>query len=109
MGANFLQRQQALQDSTFRTAQRLTRQYDLDTLQITLARYTKLKLGYSRIMEICELWDEVKDEYQSAVQRHAEQDYAQEQMDRELRQIMAHRQNGLIPFKDRYPELRKPL
>lgn len=109
MGANFLQRQQAIRDEVFRVAERITRQYDLDTLQITLARYPKLDLGYTRIMEICQLWDQVKDEYQLTLKRHPEQDYIQARMDRELSQIMAHRSAGLMPFMDRYPELRKPM
>lgn len=109
MGANFLQRQKVLQDELFKIAERITRQYDLDTLQIALARYPKLDLGYIRIMEICRLWDEVKEEYDLVLKRHPEQDYAQAKMDRELRQIMAHRAADLIPCKDRYPELRKPM
>ena len=109
MGANFLQRQQAIRDEVFRVAERITRQYDLDTLQIALARYPKLDLGYTRIMEICQLWDQVKDEYDGTLKRHPEQDYIQAGMDRELAQIMAHRRTQLLPFKDRYPELRKPM
>ena len=109
MGANFLQRQRAARDEVFRIAERIARQYDMDTLQIALARYPKLDLGYTRIMEICRLWDQVKEEYDMTLKRHPEQDYIQDKMDRELKQIMAHREKGLIPFKDRYPELRKPL
>lgn len=109
-GKNYLLRKQTdLINETYRTAERITRQYDLDTLQITLSRYPKLNLGYDRIMEICELWDAVKEEYHNALQRHPEQDYYLACMDRELAQIMAHRADKLIPAEKRYPELRKPL
>lgn len=104
-----LRKQRELMDEVYRTSERLTRQYDLDTLQITLARYPKLNLGYDRIMEICDLWDKVKEEYSNALQRHPEQDYYLSCLDRELSQIMAHRAGNLIPAEKRYPELRKPL
>ena len=116
MGANFLQRQQAIRDEVFRVAERITRQYDLDTLQIALSRYPKLDLGYTRIMEICQLWSQVQDEYDGALKRHPEQDYIHAGMDRELGQIQikARRRTKFLPFKflpfkDRYPELRKPM
>lgn len=109
MGANFSQRQKAVRDEVFRIAERITRQYDLDTLQIALARYPKLDLGYTRIIEICQLWDQVKDEYQLTLHRHPEQDYMQAKMDQEIAQIMAHRSKDLLSFADRYPELRKPM
>lgn len=109
-GKNYLLRKQSdLINETYHTAERITRQYDLDTLQITLSRYHKLTLGYDRIMEICDLWDEVKEEYSNALRRHPEQDYCLECMDRELAQIMAHRAGNLIPAEKRYPELRRPL
>ena len=109
-GKNFMLRKQSeLIDEVYRTSERITRQYDLDTLQIALSRYNKPKFGYDRIMEICELWESVKEEYSNALQRHPEQDYCLECMDRELRQIMAHRAGNLIPAEKRYPELRKPM
>lgn len=109
-GKSYMLKQRELRDNeVYKTSERITRQYDVDTLQITLSRYEKLNLGYERIMEICELWEEVKQEYSNALQRHPEQDYCLECMDRELRQIMAHRAGNLIPAEKRYPELRKPM
>lgn len=44
------------------TAERITRQYDIDCWQIALARYDKLDLGYQRIMELTELAQQVRRE-----------------------------------------------
>ena len=61
-----LYKQAQIKEDAYRTAERITRQYDTDTLQIALSRYPKLNLGYDRIMEICELWESVQDEYINA-------------------------------------------
>lgn len=99
-GKSYMLKQRELRDNEiYKTSERITRQYDVDTLQIALSRYKKLNLGYERIMKICELWEEVKEEYSNAL----------ECMDRELRQIMSHRAGNLIPAEKRYPELRKPM
>ena len=86
--------------------QRITGQFYVDTLQTALARYTKLDLGYQRIMEICELWDQVREEYWVALSGDTESDVAQNHLDSELLQI-AKDPALIIPFPERYPELRK--
>lgn len=109
-GKSYMLKQRELRDNeVYKTSERITRQYDTDTLQIALARYTKLNLGYDRIMEICDLWESVQEEYKNALKRHPEQDYCLDCMDRELKQIMAHRAGNLIPYKKRYPELKEPM
>lgn len=109
-GKSYMLKQREIRDNEiYKVSERITRQYDVDTLQIALSRYKKLNLGYDRIMEICELWDSVKEEYSNALQRHPEQDYCLDCLDRELKQIMAHRAENIIPYKERYPELRKPM
>ena len=69
------------------TAERITRQYDIDCWQIALARYDKLELGYQRIMELTELAQQVRQEYARAITRDNEQDYYRVHMDRELQEI----------------------
>ena len=87
-------------------AERITRQFYIDTMQIALNRYPKLRLGYQRIMELTELCEQVRQEYLGTVTRGVEQDVNRAHMDAELLQIMAGRE-GFIPFEARYPELRK--
>ena len=103
---NFLARQQAIMDEHMHIAERVTRQYDTDTLQIALARYDKLRLGYQRIMEITELWAQVRDEYFPALSGGVEADVARDHLDRELLQI-AKDPSLVLPFDPRYPEMKK--
>ena len=102
---DFAKRIQRARDEAMRTAERCTRQFEMDCWQIALARY-KLKLGYQRIMEITLLVDQVREEYSGAVLKGPEQDVYREHMDAELKQIMRERVDKLIPFERRYPELR---
>ena len=60
---SFVDRHSAMLDDAMRTAERVTRQFDMDSWQIALARYPKLDLGYQRIMEITELAEQVRAEY----------------------------------------------
>lgn len=87
-------------------AERVTRQYEMDCWQIALARYEKLDLGYQRIMEITALQEEVRREYSGAITRDNEQDRFRVHMDRELQEI-ARQHMTVIPFEQRYPELRR--
>lgn len=106
MGAGMLEQLEAAKQEAMRAVERATRQYDLDTLQITLNRYDKLRLGYQRIMEISELWEQVKDEYSYAIKGGVEADVARHHLDAELLQI-ARDESRIIPFEERYPELRE--
>ena len=86
-------------------AQRLTSQYMIDTLQMTL--HQTEGWGYDRIMRITHNWIAVQREYKPALNcKDPAADVCQEHMDRVLAQII----NGkaeLIPFPDRYPDLKK--
>lgn len=104
--SGYLQRRDALVEQSMMTAERITRQFYLDTMQIALARYPKLSLGYRRIMEITELCEAVRKEYLGAVQRGAETDVYRDHMDRELAEIMGKNADKLIRFEDRYSELK---
>jgi len=90
-----------------RRAERATRQFEVDTWQIALARYPKLDLGYQRIMEITELAEQVRVEYRGAIEKGPERDVCRHHLDEELKQIMGKKQDELIPFEQRYPELKR--
>ena len=105
-GNNFLARQQAILDEHMHIAERVTRQYDTDTLQIALARYDKLRLGYQRIMEITELWAQVREEYFQALTTGPEADVARHHLDAELLQI-AKDEALVMAFEPRYPEMKR--
>lgn len=93
-------------DAAMGTAERCTRQFEQDCWQIALARYSKIALGYQRIMEFTELQTQVRNEYSGAVLKGPEQDVYRAHMDAELRQIMRDRADQLLPFERRYPELK---
>lgn len=104
---NFATRIQLEKQELMRATERVTRQMDIDTLQITLNRYGKISLGYQRIMEITELWEQVRKEYIPAITPGPEQDVAQHHLDAELTQI-AKDEAKVIPFPLRYPEINRP-
>lgn len=86
-------------------AQRLTSQYMIDTLQMTL--HQTEGWGYERIMRITHNWVAVQREYKPALDcRNPEADVRQEHMDRVLAEIIRDKAK-LIPFPDRYKDLKK--
>ena len=87
-------------------AERVTRQFDIDSWQIALARYSKLDLGFQRIMEITDLAEQVRAEYSGAIESGPEADVYRHHLDAELQDI-AKNNMTIIPFEDRYPELKK--
>ena len=104
--SGYLARMEAAKEEWMATAERITRQFDVDCLQIALHRYEKLNLGYQRIMEITELWEQVRLEYRIALSNHPEADVYRHHLDEEQRQITPE-DVALIPFERRYPELRE--
>lgn len=102
---SYLAKQRAVIDETFRIAERITRQFDVDSYQIALARYAKLGLGHQRIMEITELAEQVREEYRKAFEKDPEADVYREHLDRELAEISKGR--PIIPYEERYPEMKK--
>lgn len=86
-------------------AQRLISQYMIDTLQMTL--HQTEGWGYERIMRLTEAWQQTQKEYTPALNSNdPAADVCQEHMDRILAEIIRDRMT-LIPFPDRYHELRK--
>lgn len=102
----FVIRHQQDIDEAMRTAERITRQFDVDTLQIALNRSPKLRLGYKRIMELTELWMQVRKEYENVIIPHPEGDVARHHMQEELLYI-AKDPSRVSEFHYRYPELRR--
>ena len=102
--SGFLARMQAEKNAIMSVTEGVTRQFDVDTLQIALNRDG---LGYDKIMRITLLWEEVRKEYNKALRpKDPEADVAQEHMDREMVRIIRGKQE-LLPFSARYPDLKK--
>lgn len=108
MGKKYLDRLRERSRLEYGAVECVTRQFEVDCWQIALARYSKLQLGYQRIMEIANLADEVRADYRGAVIDGPEQDVYRAHMDAELAQIMRDQADKLIPFEQRYPELNSP-
>ena len=86
-------------------AQRLTSQYMIDTLQMTL--HQTEGWGYERIMRITHNWVAVQREYKPALDcRNPAADVCQEHMDRVLKEIIRDKAE-LIPHAERYKDLKK--
>ena len=101
----YLQRQQEYINAVVATTERIIKQFMLDTLEIAV--YREFGFGYERQTALENRWQGVRHEFQSVIDPdNPECDYMQELMDRELKQIIAGRQE-LIPCKQRYPELKK--
>lgn len=104
--SGFVRKMEAERREWMETVERVTRQFDQDTLQIALSRYSKIKFGYQRIMEISELWEAVREEYRVALTNDPEADVAREHMTQEQLQIA--KDSALVrTFEEQYPELRK--
>ena len=103
--SGFLARIRDEKNAIAKMSENVTRQYDVDTLQIALNRCEGM--GYDKIVRVSRVWAEVQEEYKKALKpRDPEADVAQEHMDRELARIIRGRKE-LIPFGKRYPELKK--
>lgn len=80
-------------------------QYMIDTLIITLHREDRY--GYDRIMRLMDCWAKTRTALKAALNaRDPECDVCQEHIDRALVQIINGKQE-LIPWDERYPDLRK--
>ena len=86
-------------------AQRLTSQYMIDTIQMTL--HQTEGWGYDRIMRLTEAWQQTQKEYTPALNSNdPAADVMQEHMDRVLAEIISGKAE-LIRFPDRYPNAKK--
>ena len=101
----YLQRRDAELDATFNAGAAMAMQFAMDILQMAL--HQTEGWGYDRIMRITHNWVAVQREYKPALDcRNPEADVRQEHMDRVMTQIISGKQE-LIPFAERYPELKK--
>ena len=103
--SGLLQRQADTRQAIVEVVERIVRQLMVDTLQATV--HDK-GWGYQRITELTEDWGKKYNHYHGAleVRRNPEADYLQECLDRELADILKDHQ-ALIPFEERYPDVRK--
>ena len=97
----YLEKQRAAKEDFMNKVEHIVRQYDIDTLCIAINR--SRGYGYDRIMELMEIWHQVRVEFKDAINPHVsvEADVAQEHMDRELERIIRGKM-PLIPFDERY-------
>lgn len=103
--SGFLKRQEAKQEDMSMKIQLTTRQFMIDTLQATL-REDK-GWGYDRIMELTNLWEKRRAEYQPAIDpRDKMCDVKQEHLQRVFEDICASKKVQPVPFRERYPYLK---
>ena len=103
--SGFLKRQEQIQNNVMNAAKNIAKQFMVDTLQITL--HKDFGWGYERQKQLLEAWEKQRAEYGNVLDpKNTEADVAQDHMDKALQDMMAGRQE-LIPFSERYPELKK--
>lgn len=86
------------------TGVRIMMQFMEDTLEVALHRKG---YGFKRVMDIINLWEEVRKEYKVALYpSDPEADVAQEHMDAEL-QAICKDEMTIEPYPKRYPEIKK--
>lgn len=102
--SGYLARERAIRREYAAASERLTRQFLLDTLQVTL--HTEFGFGYDRIMRLTDAWSKTYDLFHEALEGGNEADYWQVKLDRMLAEVIRDRQ-PLIPFEKRYPELKE--
>lgn len=102
--SGFMAKQLAMRQALIDATERVTQQLMMDTLQITLHEFG---WGYDRIMKITKAWADAYNHYHDALNiKHVEADVLRVHLDRELTDILKDHQ-GLIPFEDRYPEIKE--
>ena len=85
--------------------QLITRQFMIDTLQITLRK--ELGWGYDRIMRITNAWEGYRKQYHPAIEPlHKYADVEQGHIQQAFKDICANKRIEPIPFKERYPYLK---
>ena len=103
--SGFLRRQEERQEDMSRKIQLTTRQFMIDTLQITLR--DDLGWGFDRIMKLTDAWEKRRHEYQPAIDpRDKMCDVKQEHMQRVFKDICAIKKMEPMSFQERYPYLK---
>lgn len=104
--SGFLKRQYENTEDLSIKIQLTTRQFMIDTLQITLRE--ELGWGYDRIMRLTNQWEDRRREYSPAIDpKDKMSDVKQEHMQRAFKDICANKKIDPFPFNERYPYLRK--
>lgn len=73
-------------------------------LQVTL--HQEFGFGYDRIKRLTDAWGRTYNQFHDALDGGTEADYWQEKLDRLLLDLLRDHQ-ALIPFGERYPEIRE--
>lgn len=103
--SGYLHRREAELNAAFLAGAAMAAQFAVDTLQMTM--HQQEGWGYNRIMRVTHEWMEIQREYKSALNcKDPEADVRQVHMDRVLKEIIRDKAE-LIPFPDRYKELKK--
>lgn len=103
--SGYLQRRDAELDAAFNAGAAMALQFATDTLQITI--HQKNGWGFDRVMRLTKDWVDTQREYKPALNcKDPAADVCQEHMDRVLKEIIRDKAE-LIPFPDRYKELKK--
>ena len=102
--SGFMAKQLAMRQALIEATERVTQQLMMDTLQITLHEFG---WGYDRITKITKAWSDAYNHYHDALNiKHVEADVLRVHLDRELADILKGHQD-LIPFEERYPEIKE--
>ena len=103
--SGYLKRQADKQEDMSIKIQLTTRQFMIDTLQITLRK--DLGWGFDRIMALTNAWEKRRREYSPAIDpRHKMCDVEQEHMQDVFRDICAIKKMEPMTIKERYPYLK---
>lgn len=102
---NYVQKMEAEKQAILGIAERVTRQFDVDTCCLALNR-CKEAWGWKRISEFLQVWEDVRLEYSPLLTRGPEQDVAAEHLYRELCRI-AEKHQEVLTHEQRYPDMRK--
>lgn len=109
MGNPLLDRLEARYEAQLEASERIMCQWMVDTLQITL--HEKYGWGYDRLKALEKDWFATRKKYKAAMKptkgdKH-DSAYWQEKLDAAMADICKSKQ-AVIPFEERYPELRRP-
>lgn len=102
--SGYLARERIVRQEYMSATERVTRQLMLDTLQVTLHR--EFGFGYDGIKRLTDAWSACYNQFHDALDGGVEADYWQEKLDSLLRDVLKDHQ-PLIPFRERYPEIRE--
>ncbi len=102
----YLEKQKAAKTAFMNSVEHVVRQYDIDTLIITMNEGDGY--GYDRMMDLLHRWEATRQKYRDAINPDVsvEADVAQEHIDRHMVRIMRGKA-PLIPFNERYITLKK--